>query len=62
MQWNSVAEFWAMGGHGFYVWGSFGVTALVMLGESLLIRRQRTQLLRELAEELGAPPCEVGRS
>ena len=30
MQWNSVAEFFAMGGYGFYVWGSFGVTALVI--------------------------------
>jgi heme exporter protein D len=30
MNWNSASEFWAMGGYGLYVWGSFGVTALVM--------------------------------
>ena len=30
MQWNSVSEFFAMGGYAFYVWGSFGVTAAVM--------------------------------
>ena len=30
MHWNSVSEFLAMGGYGFYVWGSFGVTFLVM--------------------------------
>ena len=31
MQWNSAAEFFAMGGYGVYVWGSFGVTALALV-------------------------------
>ena len=35
MQWNSASEFFAMGGYGLYVWGSFGVTALVLAGEVL---------------------------
>jgi heme exporter protein D len=48
MQWNSVSEFFAMGGYAFYVWGSFGATAAVMLVEMLLIRQQRRSLLREL--------------
>ncbi len=52
MQWNSVSEFFAMGGYALYVWGSFGVTAAVMLIESLLIRRQRQELLRNLRTEL----------
>lgn len=52
MQWNSVSEFFAMGGYALYVWGSFGVTAAVMLIESLQIRRQRQELLRELRTEL----------
>ncbi len=52
MQWNSVSEFFAMGGYAFYVWGSFGLTALVMGGESLLIRRQRKELLAQLRNEL----------
>ena len=30
MQWGSVAEFFAMGGYGLYVWTSFGVTALLV--------------------------------
>jgi len=51
MQWNSASEFWAMGGYAFYVWGSFGITALAMLAESLLIRSQRTSVLNELADE-----------
>jgi heme exporter protein D len=51
MQWNSVSEFFAMGGYAFYVWGSFGLTAAVMVGEMLLIRSQRKELLRNLRTE-----------
>jgi heme exporter protein C len=32
MHWQSWAEFLAMGGYGLYVWGSFGVTAVVLVG------------------------------
>jgi heme exporter protein D len=28
MNWGSLGEFLAMGGYGFYVWGSYGVAAL----------------------------------
>ncbi len=52
MQWNSVGEFFAMGGYAFYVWGSFGLTALVMLGEPLLIRAQRKATLANLRNQL----------
>lgn len=31
MQFESWSEFWAMGGYGFYVWLSFGVTFLALL-------------------------------
>ena len=34
MIWESASAFWAMGGYGLYVWGSFGMTALVMIGEA----------------------------
>ena len=52
MQWNSVSEFFAMGGYAFYVWGSFGLTAAVMVIEMLLIRSRRTELMRNLRNEL----------
>lgn len=52
MQWNSASEFFAMGGYALYVWGSFGATALVMLVESLLIRSQRRNILRNFRSEL----------
>jgi heme exporter protein D len=52
MQWNSVSEFFAMGGYAFYVWGSFGLTALVMIGEPLLIRAQRKNVLHQLRSDI----------
>ena len=33
MNWNSLGEFLAMGGYGLYVWGSFGMCALVLAAE-----------------------------
>lgn len=42
MQWGSWAEFWAMGGYGLYVWGSFAVTFVCMAGEMIaLIQTER---------------------
>ena len=52
MQWHSVSEFLAMGGYAFYVWGSFGVTAVVMIAEVLLLRARRRYLLRTLRNEI----------
>ena len=51
MQWNSVSEFFSMGGYALYVWGSFGLTAAIMVVEPLLIRRQRRELLDNLRNE-----------
>ena len=47
MIWASGAEFIAMGGYGLYVWGSFGVTALVLLFEVWTLRAKRHALLRD---------------
>lgn len=51
MQWHSWAEFWQMGGYGLYVWGSFGITALVVIGEIWQVRAQRRSLIRNLLNE-----------
>jgi heme exporter protein D len=45
MQWHSFAEFFAMGGYGLYVWGSYGVAALLMLTEPLLAASRHTRAL-----------------
>jgi heme exporter protein D len=48
MIWESWQAFWAMGGYGLYVWGSFGMTLLCIVGEIALLRRHRTQVLQRL--------------
>ena len=40
MNWGGWSEFWAMGGHGFYVWGAYGVTFAGLAVEVLLLRRR----------------------
>ncbi|MEJ1365212.1 MAG: heme exporter protein CcmD [Candidatus Sedimenticola sp. (ex Thyasira tokunagai)] len=45
----SVAEFFHMGGYALYVWGSFGVCALLMIAEPLLLRGRRRNALRRVA-------------
>ena len=45
---NRVVEFFEMGGYALYVWGSFGVTALLMALEPVLLRSRRAEILRRL--------------
>ncbi len=53
--WNSFSDFLHMGGYGLYVWGSFGVTALIMLVEPIIVARQqkavRVRLKRQIRAE-----------
>jgi heme exporter protein D len=51
MNWNSPAEFFSMGGNGFFVWGSYIVCALCMGIEPVLAARRRRRALREAADE-----------
>jgi len=41
MNWS---EFWSMGGYGFYVWGSYLTTLIVLGGEVVLLMRRRKSL------------------
>lgn len=47
MNWGSAGEFFAMGGYGLYVWGSYGVSVLAIAIELLALnaRRKRARLL-----------------
>lgn len=51
IHWNSFSDFLAMGGYGLYVWGSFAVTALVMIVEPIAASRRRTQLTARLRRQ-----------
>jgi heme exporter protein D len=55
MHWGSLSEFWAMGGYGFYVWGSYLVTAAVLAAEILVLRSRR----KDLAQRLRAGATEM---
>ena len=47
MTWGSATEFFAMGGYALYVWGAYGMTAILVAAELwTLMSRQRTLLDR----------------
>ena len=52
--WHSFSDFIAMGGYGFYVWGSLGVTAAIMAIEPILVARNRKATLSRLKRQLRA--------
>ena len=47
----SVTEFFAMGGHGFYVWLCYGVSLVVVVANVVSVRGRHRRLLRELASQ-----------
>jgi heme exporter protein D len=49
--WNSWNDFIAMGGYGFYVWGSYLVTAGLVAGELIVLGQRRR---RAAAQALSA--------
>jgi len=46
MQWASWSAFFNMGGYAFYVWFSFGLTALCVVWEVLSLRKRSKEALR----------------
>jgi heme exporter protein D len=52
MNWANSEAFWAMGGYGLYVWGSFGVVAIGLAAEVLMARRTSRQIWRNLRDEV----------
>jgi heme exporter protein D len=55
MNWTSASEFFAMGGYGLYVWGSYAVTLGAMLIEpwrtGVRHRRAREQIVHSSSED-----------
>jgi heme exporter protein D len=66
MNWGSASEFFAMGGYGLYVWGSYGLAALLMAVEPWLAARRHRSALRDAAGaavwDEAAQSAVVGRS
>jgi heme exporter protein D len=60
MYWNNFSEFLAMGNHGVYVWGSVGVTALLMALEPILLMRGQKSLITRLKRQFRAESADRG--
>ena len=51
MNWGSWSDFFAMGGYALYVWGSYGVTAGLIVVEIMMLRNRR----RAALDQIGRP-------
>ena len=49
MIWKSWSDFFAMGGYGLYVWGSFIVTFVCLAGEVMLLKQRGKSIRAQLA-------------
>ena len=47
MHWSSFSEFVSMGGYGFYVWGSYGVTLLLLVAEVLMLMKGKRAIAKK---------------
>ena len=54
MKWESFSAFVAMGGYGFYVWGSYLVTAAVIGLEAWLLASRHRAAKQALQDEANA--------
>jgi heme exporter protein D len=51
VNWGSWDAFWAMGGYGLYVWGSYAMTVIVLALEIRQLKSRRRAALQEVARE-----------
>jgi len=54
MHWKTFGEFLAMGGYAFYVWGSFGLTALLAIWELLSLRYRRQKAIQRIKQQIAS--------
>ena len=55
MNWNSAADFFAMGGYGLYVWGAYAVTLACLAVEPVLALQRQRAARSALAGETETP-------
>ena len=55
MNWTDLNDFLSMRGYGLYVWGSYAMTAALMLAEPLLARSRRAAALRAVGTTEDTP-------
>ena len=62
VQFETFAEFIAMGGHGLYVWLAYGSTIVVLLGNFFMLRSARNRQLQTLRWSAGADQQSVEKN
>jgi heme exporter protein D len=50
--WASWSDFFSMGGFGVYVWGSYGITFVLLAGEVLMLWKRKRNIARRAPEEV----------
>lgn len=50
MHWHTWNDFLNMGGYALYVWGSFGVTFIVVAWELLALQQRRRLALKQIRQ------------
>ena len=58
---NSWSEFFHMGGYAWFVWGSYGVTLLLIVWETVMVLRKGKATMRILREEAAQAAEEITR-
>jgi heme exporter protein D len=61
MNWESASQFWAMGGYGFYVWGSYAVSAVLIAAELVLVARRMRGAREQAARDVKIARLDAGR-
>lgn len=48
MSWGNLDNFLAMGGYGLYVWGSYGVTLVLIVAELVVLARRKRNAVERI--------------
>ncbi len=46
---STISDFFHAGGYGFYIWGSYGAAAFLMIGELVAVKQQYRTILKRLS-------------
>jgi heme exporter protein D len=52
MAFESWSDFWEMGKHGLYVWSTYGISMLLLVGLLVTTRLHRRQLCKQLKKRI----------
>ncbi len=62
MSFSSLAEFLAMGGHGLYVWSSYGAAVIIVIYNVVSVRLRLRRFFREARDRQRRQPYPPGHA